>query len=67
MPRKMVPMFISSFCAVLEILSTTPDTRMRLPSMSMPTSGAAEGSSSDTTIVTMTGNMMSSFLDTVRS
>ena len=43
MPRKMVTMFISSFCAVLVRRSATPDSLKRLPSIRQPISGAAEG------------------------
>ncbi len=57
-PRKIVTMFISSFCAVLDRRSTTPDSRNRLPSISIPTSGAAEGTSSDTKMVTTIGKMI---------
>ena len=60
-------MLHSSFCAVLFRRSTTPLTRSRLPSISMPTSEAASGSRSDTMIVTAIGKMTSSVLETCRS
>ena len=66
-PRKMVTMFISSFCAVLDRRSVTPETRRRLPNISMPISGAAEGSSSETMTVTAMGKITSSRLLTGRS
>ena len=67
MPRKTVTMFISSFCTVLLRRSTTPHSRMRLPSIRLPISGAAEGSSRETKIVTMMGKMIFSVLLTSRS
>ena len=66
-PRKMVTMLHSSFWAVLLMRSTTPQTRIRLPSISMPTRVAASGSSSDTMIVTAMGKMIVSVLETWRS
>ena len=64
MPRNMVTIFISSFWAVLERRSVTPLSRNRLPSISRPISGAAEGSMKDTNMVTMMGNIIFSFWDT---
>ena len=66
-PRKMVTMLHSSFWAVLEMRSTTPQTRIRLPSISMPISVAASGSSRETMMVTAMGKMMVSVLDTCLS
>ena len=66
-PRKMVTMFISSFWAVLFRRSTTPLSRNRLPSIRQPTSGAAEGSSRLTMMVTAMGKMIFSRLLTGRS
>ena len=63
-PRNMVTIFISSFCAVLESLSVTPHSLSRLPNISMPISGAAEGTSRDTNIVTTMGNIIFSVLET---
>ena len=54
-PRKMVTMFISAFCAVSESLSTSPHSRNRLPSMKQPISGATSGSSRTQKMVTATG------------
>ena len=67
MPRKMVMMFISSLPAVLLMRSTTPDSFIRLPSISMPISGTHEGRISEMTMVQMMGNKIFSVLDTVRS
>ena len=67
MPRKMVTMFISSFWAVLFRRSTAPLSLNRLPSIRQPTSGAAEGSSRLTIMVTAMGKMIFSFLETGRS
>ena len=64
MPRNIVTIFISSFCAVLESLSTTPLSRMRLPSMSIPTRLAAEGTSSAVNMVTTIGKTIFSVLET---
>ncbi len=66
-PRKIVTIFISSFWAVLDSLSTTPLSRRRLPSISMPTRDAAEGTSSAVKIVTTIGNMIFSVFETGRS
>ena len=66
-PRKMVMMFIISFWAVLLSRSTTPLSRIRLPSISMPTSEAADGSRKETRMVTAIGKTMRSRLETTRS
>ena len=67
MPRKIVTVFISSFWAVLFRRSTTPDSRIRLPSISAPISDAAEGSIRETKIVTTIGNRIFSVFETSRS
>ena len=66
-PRKIVTVFISPFCAVLESLVVTPDSLKRLPSISIPSSGIASGSKSPTTRETASGNTIFSSLETVRS
>ena len=66
-PRNIVTIFISSFCAVFEILSVTPETVSRLPAIRKPISGAASGRISETTRVTTIGNATSSSFDTGRS
>ena len=48
-------MFASSFEDIFVSRSTTPDSRMRLPSMSEPTSGVANGTSVPTSSVTPIG------------
>ena len=67
MPRKMVTMLISSFWAVLLRRSTTPHSRNRLPSISRPIKGAAEGRSRETKMVTTMGNTIFSAWETGRS
>ena len=52
MPRKMVTMFISSFCMVLLSRSSTPHSLARLPNIRQAISGAAEGTSRATNTVT---------------
>ena len=58
---------IMAFCAVSDRRSVTPHSRNRLPSISEPISGATEGRSRQTKIVTMIGNRTLSFLETGRS
>ena len=65
-PRKMVTMFISSFCMVLLRRSVTPHSLARLPNIRQAISGAAEGTSSATKMVTTMGKMIFSFLLTSR-
>ncbi len=48
----------SSFADAWVSRSTTFDSRIRLPSISMPISGVANGTSTPTTTVTMSGNRM---------
>ena len=57
-PRKIVTIFISSFCIVLFRRSVTPHSFARLPSIRQPTSGAADGSSSATRMVTTMGKII---------
>ena len=57
-PSRMVTMLISAFWAVSLNRGTTPLSRNRLPSISIPSSGATEGSISTTTIVTAMGKMI---------
>ncbi len=59
--------FMRAFCAVSISLAATPDSLSRLPNISIPTSGAADGTSSETMIVTAIGKMIFSVLETVRS
>ena len=66
-PRNIVTMFISSFCAVLQSLSHTPDSLNRLPSIRQPTSETASGMMSPTTIVTIIGKRIFAVFDTGRS
>ena len=65
-PRKMVTMFISSFCMVLLRRSSTPHSLARLPSIRQAISGAAEGTSSATNTVTTMGKKIFSRLLTSR-
>ena len=60
-------MLFSSFCAVLESLSTTPQTRNRLPSISIPISEVASGRIRQMTMETITGKRICSVLETGRS
>ena len=60
-------MLISSFWAVLLSRSTTPLSLNRLPSISIPINGAAEGSNRETKMVTTMGNTIFSALETGRS
>ena len=68
-PSMMVTMFISAFCAVSDRRSTTPDSRNRLPSMNMPSSGTTEGRiramSTSTTIGKMIFSVFETFLSCV--
>ena len=66
-PRKMVTMLHSAFCAVSDRRSVRPHSRSRLPSMSMPISGAVSGMSRMTTVATAIGKMIFSVLETGRS
>ena len=67
MPRKMVQIFINSFCTVLLRRSVTPLSRNRLPNIRQPMSGAADGNRKDTNAVTTMGKTIFSCLDTFRS
>ena len=57
-------MYIRAFEAVSCSCLTTPLSLKRLPSISMPMRGAVEGSMQHTTIVTITGNIILSRLET---
>ena len=57
-------MYINALDAVSVSCLTTPDSRNRLPSISMPTSGAVVGRIEHTTIVTMIGKRILSSLET---
>ena len=65
-PRKMVTMFMSSFWAVLERRSVTPQTLSRLPNMRQPTSPRASGTIRPTTKVTTMGKSTFSSWETGR-
>ena len=60
-------MYISALLAVSVSWWTTPLSRNRLPSISIPTSGAVVGRMRQTTMVTMIGKRIFSILDTGRS
>ncbi len=60
-------MLISSFAAVLESRSTTPHSRNRFPSISIPTSGVADGRRKTQIRSTMSGNATFSIRLTGRS
>ena len=57
-PRKRVTMLAISFDEAWVSRSTAPDSRMRLPSMSMPIRGVAKGTRLPTMTVMMIGKMM---------
>ena len=63
-PRKIVIMFISSFVAVFTRRSQTPDSFIRLPSISIPTREAESGTMRETITVTAIGNTIFSSLET---
>ena len=63
----MVTMLHSAFWAVSESLPVTPDSRSRLPSISIPNRGATDGSSKEQNSTTNTGNTIFSTLLTLRS
>ena len=60
----MVTMFMSAFCTVSDRRSVTPHSRKRLPSIRQPTSGAVDGRSRMTKMVTMIGKRIFSLLET---
>ena len=66
-PRMITTMYISALEAVSASCLTTPLSLKRLPSMSIPISGAVEGRISTTTIVTTIGKRIFSSFDTGRS
>ena len=55
-PSRITRMFIRAFPATSDSLSVLPHSLNRLPSIRHPTSGAADGSSKQTTTVTAIGN-----------
>ena len=65
-PRKMVTMLSRAFWAVVDSRSTTPHSRIRLPNMKKPMSGAAEGSRTTHSPRTTSGKTIFSTLPTWR-
>ena len=63
-PRIITTIYISALDAVSVSCLTTPDSLKRLPSISIPTSGAVVGRINTTTIVTIIGKRIFSSLDT---
>ena len=63
----MVTMFIRAFCTVSDRRSVQPHSRKRLPSIRQPTSGAVDGRSRMTKMVTMIGKRIFSLLETTRA
>jgi len=57
-PRNSVTVFAISFDEAFVRRSTAPDSFIRLPSISMPISGVANGTRMPTITVTMIGNMI---------
>ena len=66
-PSMITTMYIRALEAVSVSCFTTPDSRNRLPSISMPTRGAVVGRIRHTTTVTMMGKRIFSSLETGRS
>ena len=66
-PSKIVVMLQNSFCRVLDKRSATPDSFTKLPKVSAPINGAAEGSSKAHISRITSGNKIFSRLDTGRS
>jgi hypothetical protein len=66
-PSRITTMYIMALEAVSVSCLTTPDSRNRLPSISIPTRGAVVGRIRHTTIVTTMGKRIFSSLDTGRS
>ena len=62
-----VVILMISFCALLLSLSTTPDSRIKLPKQNIPTSGIAAGKNIAVKVSTISGKIIFSFLDTLRS
>ena len=60
-------MYIKALDAVSVNCFTTPHSRKRLPSISIPINGAVDGKIRQTTTVMITGNRIFSSLDTGRS
>ena len=65
-PSRITTMYIIALEAVSVSCLTTPDSRNRLPSINIPTSGAVVGRIRHTTTVTTIGNKIFSSLDTGR-
>ena len=66
-PKKMVTIFINSFCEVLLKRSTTPHSRIKLPMQNMPIKGAADGNSAAVRISNTSGKTIFSCLPTWRN
>ena len=66
-PSMMVTILMSSLAAVLDRRSTTPHSLNRLPNISIPTSGVADGSSRAQIISTESGKTIFSIWRTGRS
>ena len=66
-PRIMTTIYISALEAVSDNCFTTPLSRNRFPSISIPTKGAVVGNTRQTTMVTIIGNKIFSVFDTGRS
>ena len=66
-PSRITTIYIRALEAVSVSCLTTPDSRNRFPSISIPTRGAVVGRIRHTTMVTITGNRILSSLDTGRS
>ena len=64
--RKIVTMFMRAFCTVSDRRSVQPHSRKRLPSIRQPISGAVDGRSRMTKMVTMIGKRIFSVLETGR-
>ena len=63
-PSRITTIYINALDAVSVNCLTTPDSRNRLPSINIPTSGAVVGRMTQTTIVTIIGKRIFSSLDT---
>ena len=66
-PRKIVVMLMISFCADLVMRSTTPDSRMILPSINIATRADAGGTTRMTATMTTRAKTIRSSLPTGRS
>ena len=63
----MVTVFINAFCIVSERRSMTPVSRARLPNISAPMSGVADGNNTAQVVSTVMGKRIFSSLETGRS